>query len=394
MKVLVWATTFGADLWSFTRYLDAQPDIELKVVMKDPSRFLEEPIAQLFPMRAQIIERTAAVQAFGVSGFRPDVTIFDNEVPPPPAKSPCALALWHGYGWKGPNDRREMRACYLQIRLSWGDPTRPNERFRWSCFGPKDFGHRTQTAGLDPSNCRLLGAASHDDLRQPFDRSRAQPYYPFDIVSRPTVLIAPTWHYGEVFAHWGGDAQVLEPLLQTLAERGVNVILRLHDSFRFDATYRSFLDGLAERHAHVLLKYKDRNPDNFIDLQVSDVLVTNYSSIANLFYATGRPTVHVYPVRSADETFIWRRRSLFGISKSKVESVRYVWKFPPEEHGGSLARSAEELMTQVCHALDEPRAYEARAREFLDREMLGADGHNCERILAAVREMVHNVQRG
>jgi hypothetical protein len=43
MRVLVWATTFGADLWSFTRYLDQQPGIEVKVVMKKPARFLEEP---------------------------------------------------------------------------------------------------------------------------------------------------------------------------------------------------------------------------------------------------------------------------------------------------------------------------------------------------------------
>lgn len=389
MKVLVWATTFGADLWSLTRYLDAQPDIEVKVVMKEPSRFLSEPIAKLFPLRAPIFERTAAVHAFGVPGFRPDVTIFDNEVPAP-RKSPVGFALWHGYGWKGPNDLDEMRALYWQIRLSWGDPTEPNQRFRWLCFGPKDFEHRTKTAGLHPSNCRILGAASHDDLRTPYDRAALQPFYPFDILSRPTVLLAPTWHYGEVFSHWGGDAKVLDALVSTLAERGANLILRLHDSFRFDAKVRQFLDDLAARHPHVLLKYKDHHPDNFVDLQVADVLVTNYSSIANLFYATERPTIHVYPVRSADEEFIWRRRSLLGISKRRVESVRYIWKFPPEDHGGLLARDADELIAQLHLALAEPGCCREQARRFLDHDMLGADGQNCARILAAVRELVQN----
>ena len=67
------------------------------------------------------------------------------------------------------------------------------------------------------------------------------------------------------------------------------MILRLHDSFRFEPAYRDFITGLARRHSNVLLKFKDHHPDNLLDMQVSDVLMTNYSSIANLFYATSSP---------------------------------------------------------------------------------------------------------
>lgn len=388
MKVLIWATTFGADLWSFTRYLDRQPGIQVKVVMKNTASFASEPITKLFPLRAEIVERTAATQAFGISGYHPDVTVFDNEVPAP-GKSPAGFALWHGFGWKGPNDLREMRPLYWQIRLAWGDPTKPNPRFRWQCFGPRDFEHRTKTAGISPENCRILGAASHDDLRTPIPKEQLQPFYPFDVVSKPTVLLAPTWHYGEVFAHWGGDAVVLERLLQVLRDRDANVILRLHDSFRFDASYTAFLQQLSERHPHVTLKFKDRNPDNLLDLQVADVLVTNFSSIANLYYATGRPTVHVYPVRSADEEFVWRKRTWLGMLERRVAKARYIWKFPPEDNGGLLAHDPDELVQQVLQALDDPSCCQARAREFLDSQMLGADGKNCERISAALRELVH-----
>ena len=125
---------------------------------------------------------------------------------------------------------------------------------------------------MHPANTRQIGAVSHDDLRVPLDRSLAQPFYPFDVVGRQTVLLAPTWHYGEVFAHWGRDADLFERLLSHLQQRNVNVILRLHDSFRFDKPYRRFLDGLAARYPNVLLKFKDHHPDNFLDLQVADVL--------------------------------------------------------------------------------------------------------------------------
>jgi hypothetical protein len=391
VKVLVWATTFGADLWSLTRFLDQQPGVQVKVVMKDPGVFRREPVAQLFPLKASLHERTALTQARGVPGFTPDITIFDNEVPAP-GKSPCGLALWHGFGWKGPNDKKEMRPLHWQIRMAWGDPLKPNPAFVWQCFGPWDFKHRTEVSGFHPDNCRILGAASHDDLRTPLDRAALQSFYPFDIVARRTVLLAPTWHYGEVFSHWGGDRAVLEPLLQKLERSQVNVILRLHDSFRFEPAYLSYLQQLAARMPNLLLKFKDKNPDNFLDMQVADVLVTNYSSIANLFYATLRPTLHVYPVRSADEAFYWRRRTFLGMWKQRIGKASYLWKLPPEDNGGLLARNAEELQTLLDRALAEPGCCALPVREFLDRHMLGADGKNCQRIFSEMKALVQRVR--
>ena len=386
MKVLVWGTTFGADLWSLTRRLDQRDDVDLKVVLDQPEGYRKEPVADLFPLRAPILKRRPHHHVLGVVGWRPDVTVLDNRVPMV-ASSRTGFVLWHGFGWKGPNDREEFKVLHGQLRRAWGDPLAPNPRFRWQCFGPFDFEHRTRVSGFHPDNCRVLGSASHDDLREPFDRARARKYYPFDVVNQPTVLLAPTWHYGEVFAHWGTDADLFEKLLRKLGDRGCNVILRLHDSYRFERPYRRFLKELGSRHGHVMVKFKDQHPDDFLDLQMADVLVTNYSSIANLFYATGRPTVHVYPVKEADEAFMWRTYSVLGVRTKEVDNARFVWKLPPEEHGGLLARSFGELLAQLDQALDDPSCCEQTARAFLDKHMLGADGRNCERIHEALREL-------
>ncbi len=392
LKILVWATTFGADLWSFTRWLDQRSDVQVKVVMGDPRRFKREGVARLFPLeRTQLIKRRKLHDVTGVPLFNPDVTIIDNHVPLR-AQSDKAFVLWHGFGWKGPNDRHEWKMFHAQLRRNWGDPLSPNRNFRWQCFGPWDFEHRTEVGGIHPENARILGAASHDDLRVPLDKLRAQPYYPFDVVNRKTVLIAPTWHYGEVFAHWGTDADLFERLLSHLEQRGVNVILRLHDSFRFGRYYRRFLGDLAAKHRNVLLKFKDEAPDNFLDLQVSDTLITNFSSIANLFYATRRPTVHVYPVRSADEEFMWRKYTVVGVREKKIQNARYIWKLPPETNGGLLAHSFDELLEQVDQALDEPECCAERVGAFLDEHMLGADGKSCERIWGALTELTGHVE--
>ncbi|MEM9998401.1 MAG: CDP-glycerol glycerophosphotransferase family protein [Bacteroidota bacterium] len=388
MNVLIWATTFGADLWSLARHLDARDDVTLKVVLDDPQGFQREGVARVFPLEAELIQRKQRHNLLGkIPGFAPDITVMDKEVPLR-APSPAGLMLWHGFGWKGPDDVQSFAWMHRAIKTAFGDPQQPNPRFRWQCFGPWDLEFRSTVSGLHPENCQLIGAVSHDDLRTPLDRTRAQPFYPFDVVDTPTVLIAPTWHYGEVFAHWGRDDDLFERLLVHLRQRGANVILRLHDAFRFESAYVAFLRDLAVRHPHVVLKFKNEHPDNYLDLQVADVLVTNYSSIANLFYATGRPTVHVYPVRSADEVFQWRQRTIFGVRTKEVESAHYVWKQSPEEHGGLLARDFEALLASLDRALDDPMCCASQARAFLDKHMLGADGRNGERAWRVMQDVV------
>jgi CDP-glycerol glycerophosphotransferase (TagB/SpsB family) len=137
-----------------------------------------------------------------------------------------------------------------------------------------------------------------------------------------------------------------------------------------------------------VLKFKDEAPDNYVDLQVADVLVTNFSSIANLFYATRRPTVHVYPVASADEAFMWRTRTKKGTVERKIDSVRYIWKFPPEQNGGLLAHDFDQMLAQIEQGLADPDCCREVCEAFLAEHMLGADGGNCARIHEALCELV------
>lgn len=386
-RILVWATTFGADLWSLVRWLDQRDDVELRVILDDPELFARQPVARLYPLRCPLIKRRKWHGSVGLVGFRPDVTILDNWVPAR-ATSKAGFVLWHGFGWKGPNDREEFATLHRQLARCWGDPLAPNPRFRWSCFGPSDFTHRTTVSGFAPENCSIVGAASHDDLIRPFDRTRVAKDYPFDVVNEKTVLFAPTWHYGEVFAHWGSDRELLDAFVGRVHERGANLVFRLHDKFRFAPEYVALLEGMARRWGNVKLEFKNEAPDNFVTMQIADVLVTNFSSIANLFYATRRPTIHAYPVRSEDEAFTWRTFGKKGTTTHTVSSVRYVWKFPPEQNGGLLARSFADVLTQLDQALEDPDCCRERADAFLNEHMLGADGKVCERIWSALGEII------
>lgn len=389
MKILIYATTFGADLLSFTKYLMEETDSEVKVLLEDVEKFKAEGIFDFWDLDVELHSTNNITLLRGIKGFDPDLTIMDNNIPLRKL-SPKALILWHGYGWKGPNDEVEFKWIHRNIRLTWGNMKEPNPNIKWQCFGPIDFEHRSKVSGFHPDNCLTLGSASHDYLQREVPKEDLQPYYPFDVVNKKTVLIAPTWHYGEVFSHWGDEDELFNALLSELDERNVNVILRLHDSYRFEHHYLEFLQNLETKYSNVLLKFKDHHPDNFLDLQVSDLLVTNFSSIANLFYATKRPTVHVYPVKSKDESFMWLNKTLFGIRKKKVDSIRFIWKYPPEDNGGMMARDFDTMLDQIITGLENPDCCKEAAQEYLDKHMLSADGKNCERIWKAINELVES----
>lgn len=389
MNILFYASTFGADLWSFAQYLNGKPDVTMKVLLTNPDEFRKEGINELFPLDIELLQKSLKSYFLKPNGFKPDVTIMDNKVPLR-APSPNGLMLWHGFGWKGPNDVSEFSWLHRSLQSAWGSAKVPNDNFIWQCFGEWDFKHRTEISGFHPDNCRILGSASHDILRDPLPKEKMQPYYPFDVVNKKTILIAPTWHYGEVLAHWGRDKDLFEKLFTRLDEYNANVILRLHDSFRYDSSYIEFLEELVKNHPNTFLKFKDRNPDNLLDMMVSDALITNYSSIANLYYATGRPTIHIYPVKSEDEDFLWRKHSPFGMRKKTVDSVKYIWKLSPEENGGLMAMNFDMLLDQVDQVLENPDCCKDKAKEFLDKYMLGADGNNRERIWKAVQDLVQS----
>ena len=208
------------------------------------------------------------------------------------------------------------------------------------------------------------------------------------MLNRRTILIAPTWTYGEVFGQWGNELQIFDELLRFTAQRNANVILRMHDSYRYERKYRLTLEKLNEKHPHMLLKYKNNAPDNLVDLQISDVLITNFSSIANLYYATKRPSIHILPASSHDAELVWHRFGRASGLKPQVGSIKKSWKMPPEENGGLLATTFEELLSQIDLVLSDPECCKERSEEFLRSHMLEPDGRNCMRIFETMSELI------
>ena len=148
------------------------------------------------------------------------------------------------------------------------------------------------------------------------------------------------------------------------------------------------LEELAARHpGRLQLKFKSESPDSLVDLLVSDVLVSNYSSLLNAWYYTGKPSLHVDPHdASAAQQVSYKMR--FGLPMPERVSAEEKWKLPPSEHGGLRATSFEELLAGLDRALREPRCCEEQAARFVQRYIHRADGGTCQRAAEMLRHWV------
>lgn len=385
MRVCFWATTFQSDIQALAYHLATQPDMEVLVALEHPRSYAAEAITHIAPFAGRVIDRSAADTRTEIERFDADVVIIDNHVPPYRI-APRTLVVWHGFGWRV-DDLSQMRR---ELRRHVGDVTRSNDAFRWQAFGEWDRRYRIDHSQLAPDNVIALGSPYSDwllpdsPMRARFDRQSVQLHYDIDL-SRPTVLVAMTWHHGGPFAQWGDDAALFDRLLRHIDGCGANALIRMHDRHRYDEAYADALERSLEGRANVELKWKSEAPDSYVDLLVSDVMISNYSSILNGFYHTQKPTLHVDPADVQSKPQYYRRWKSGRLQKVRVSDPASVWKLDPDENGGLRVRSFDELLEGVELALADPSCCRERARAFCERYISAADGSTCDRVARMLR---------
>jgi len=390
LKICFWTTTFQADVWSLAKYLCQRDDFEVVIVLENMELFFEDTIHRLMPLDCVFLERESKQTIKQIREFKPDITIVDNHFPSKKL-SEKLFVLWHGFGWKGPNDVKEFASVHKVVKKLTGVKGMvPNSNFVWQCFGMTDLEHRNAVSGFARENLRSLGAAMTDDIvAHSIHKEEALKLYPKEFEDKKIALLAFTWHYGKVFSHWGDDIELFGALLRKLNASGYAVILRMHDKKRYDNSYLAQLKEVADANGIVCFKYKDSSRDNLVDIAVSDVMISNFSSILNYFYATGKPSIHVYPVKSKDEAFIWRTYSRGKVREKEISSVEYIWKLSPEENGGLTARSFEQLLECIELVTVKPDCCLEKSNTFIKKHMAPADGKVCENIAEELIQLYH-----
>jgi hypothetical protein len=402
MRVLIWATHLQTDILALAAWLDRSEDVALMIVTPGAGRFLETPIAGAMPFKAPLLDRAAPATMARVRAFAADVVVADNHIPPP-GTAPRLFYMWHGLGWKA-RSRLDLQVFYHQVRLLTGiDPRTPNPRFRAQCYGPSDRAWRIGNWRLPAEACVEIGMAFSDLLlAPPYERARAAAAYRLDMVHRPTVLMAVTWHYGGVFAArpslWRSlrslsgrtpvnrqDSAFIDRVIAAVRARDANLLICLHDRHRYDPAFLAMFEDLAATHPFVELRFKNEHPDNLSDLLVADVMISNLSSFLSYFYLLRRPAIHILPGREGSPG-LERARMLFSRIRLRHGCRdEEAWMLDPRDTGGPVVHDPEGAVRAIAAALDDPSSGRAATGRWLARHLPRIDGGACRRFEAELR---------
>lgn len=392
-KVVAWATHLQTDILALCAYLDRCEDVELLIVAEQAAAYLQEPIARMMPLKAQILDRNEPDTLTRVREFGADVVVADNHVPPR-GVAPRLFYMWHGMGWKA-RSRLDLQVFYRQVRqLTGDDPRKPSSRFRAQCYGPTDLLWRNDNWGIPEANCVVAGMCFSDLLSDPpYGKEAIAGELSIDVLRRKTVLLSITWHYGGIFARDGsqGGRQAIERDMQfvrrigsALQARQANLLLCLHDRKRYDPDLLAALEEYAQSRDHVAIRFKSEHPDNIADLLVADVMVSNLSSFIAYFYLLGRPAVHVMPASSGAR---YMERVIMLLSRFRWRTRTRVednWMLDPGDIGGVAVSDEESAIAAITAALASPDDGARAASAWLARHVSSIDGQACQRMKAAI----------
>lgn len=222
---------------------------------------------------------------------------------------------------------------------------------------------------------RVVGWSRIDCYAAPceFNAREVRADYGFE-EGRPVVFYAPTWSkFGQrgLFCRWGDrESAVLERLCREIPRLGATFVVKLHPLLQKELANRDgFWDRLrraVDRHDHVRLLDAEKKEDPQALLFVTDVLITDTSSIFADYLALDRPIVFIDPRDHG-----WERTEICASSRP-----------------GFIVQEPHDLVEAVADSLQFPARYKHDRKRVFRKLVSHFDGQAAERGADAVLRLL------
>jgi CDP-glycerol glycerophosphotransferase len=181
---------------------------------------------------------------------------------------------------------------------------------------------------------------------------------------RPTVLYAPTWQQDEqgreLFPFGLGQEEFVEALGNVCAAAGAELVIRSHLNAKIPATHNAGV------HYCSMKDY----PDTEALLDITDVLICDWSSIAFDFLVLRRPTLFL----------------------DVPPPFREGFSLGPEYRFGEVVNGIQQLCESLAGALSDPGKFMEKYRTGYDRVISGVYNNNLDGEVAT-RQLQHLIKR-
>lgn len=194
---------------------------------------------------------------------------------------------------------------------------------------------------------------------------------------KKTVLYAPTWSHDfedsykkSLFPKWmQSQEELLEKICQFMEQMNLNFIIRLHRLA--DMWWSDKFDKLIKKSTNVIKMSSTSHPDSVPYLFASDVLITDYSSIANDFIVLNRPIIYLVPdYELFDDGFI----------------------VPPSYRAGDIVKDKDEFFAAIINSLENPDKFSAKRKEIAAKLHTKLDGMAAERSAQVILDQLKSRQ--
>jgi len=180
------------------------------------------------------------------------------------------------------------------------------------------------------------------------------------------ILYAPTWaqdsNKSKSLFPWGEDNQYIKEFTQFIENNNLQCIIRTHPNW----------DGLTPQLKSIISQSKNliinslkKEPDTNKFLSVSDICITDYSSIINDFLVLDRPMIFLEP---------------------NMELFKHGFALKPEERAGIIAKNESEMYNAILRSIKEPEEYSAKRHELIKKIHYKLDGHASDRVITKVKQ--------
>ena len=294
----------------------------------------------------------------GVKIMRPSVWVISNANRIPVKKNTIWINTHHGIPFKG------ITSEQFRIELS-----RYDIHF---IPGKIVYDNYKDEVGVDEKILEITGYSKIDSLiKGDFDREKILHSLGLD-TEKKTVLYAPTWSQDfddlnkkGLFPSWDKNQEkLLEEICQFMEERNLNFIIRLH---RYaDIWWSKRFDNLIKKFKNVIKMSSASHPDSIPYLFISDILISDYSSIANDFIVLDRPIIFLETDYELFEEYL----------------------VPPSYRAGYIVEDKQEFLAALIDSLDNPDKFSQKRREIARELHFKLDGRATER---AVKIVLNNI---
>jgi len=264
-------------------------------------------------------------------------------------KMPKTIQLWHGEGPKG-------------IDLSYDKCT------IW-CVPSEFIKERHLRLWKAPSEkLYVCGSPRLDILKSYLKRSREEILDELNIrreEKKKILLYAPTFDVG--LWPWGDQYKGFEKLCEFCKKNDLILILRLHPLAKIS---KRKVKRIVKRYENVHWLDMPKEPDTMKLLAITDILITDWSSIYTDFFLTKRPIIYM----EVDPNYYVKERG-----KSQV---------PPEFRAGEISRDEKEFFQALHRVLKIGNRFSEKQHEMFKIIYGAVDGKSCERVTKIIRSIV------